>query len=1054
MAEILSPGVYVEEVPSLAQVTPGVTTSNMGILGYAPQGPANVATLVQSYEQYVRIFGGLVSESYMPLSMAAFFANGGRRAYVVRVPPANAVAADAKIQSKTYVDRVEIGDGSTTAFSGSIPTESGAAPLVPGSVGVTFRGAGTPVVAQNAQNGDGSGVLYLDAGQASYNGFINTASLPALDLTQDRVVRGTASINFSVSGSAGGPSQTITIPVGTSEIVEASVGDSTNGAVAKLDHTTGKFSLRGFGNFVPAVAATYASLDLGTVTTNVDSIIEANDIGTPGNSIQIRFLSTGSASLTVAGNQVTFTFNSGVTTVAQFEAAVAADPTCPFNIATSGTGGNIFGAPDVIPYTNLAGGAWNDEGAVTVSFTPATDNKTAEDARGSITVVAGGSLVDGETVAITHGGVSRTFEFDSNGVSSGVPVPFTGASTASDVQAALIAAINGETALLLTASAVGTDKVKLLPATGEVLSVVLAETVTAGGFSVAPTVASTSGIWVGDVSAAGSLNYSSGAYAMTLTPAPHNTCEVNAAYTRNAWDMNPISVGAWGNRLRVQITGSPNYFTASTGSYSRFDVLIALQNVGASTFAVVEEFAELVFDDPSSAVYFADVINELSDYITITEPAGDVAPEQLLSRGWSEVVAGGNALAANQTVVRTLAQENIRPRTVVISYTSTAGAAKTITDDGDGNLIGDVDASGTNSIDYEAGIVNFKTATTIKGGSLVSAVYYTLPEEEAHTEDFGDTSKNYTEGEEGTFDSTNWGRNQFTEASGLAADYKGLYAFNKVDEILQVVVPDLAGDEVSTGDLLDYAATRANQPSGGDRFIILTTPKGLSAEGAKNWFRFTLGRYSNYAALYWPWVKVADPLLNGRPKTIPALAHIAGIYARTDNTKNVGKSPGGTVDGALNYLIGLETDPTLGDRDICYQNKINSLINSPQTGLAVWGVSTISNVAEWRYINARRLFMFLEKSVFNSTWWAVFENNGPGLWTRLASQINGFMQGLYLGGYFAGTSPSQAFFVICDNTNNTSASIEAGQVIVDIGAAPNKPAEFVRLRFQQKSLES
>jgi phage tail sheath protein FI len=194
--------------------------------------------------------------------------------------------------------------------------------------------------------------------------------------------------------------------------------------------------------------------------------------------------------------------------------------------------------------------------------------------------------------------------------------------------------------------------------------------------------------------------------------------------------------------------------------------------------------------------------------------------------------------------------------------------------------------------------------------------------------------------------------------------------------------------------------------------------------------------------------------MNNRPTLVPALGHIAGVYARTYNNRNVGKSPGGTVDGALIYLVGLETSPTQEDRDLLYPNKVNPLISSTQTGLAVWGVRTISNVPDWRYINARRLFMFLEKSVFNATWWIVFENNGPGLWTRITAQLESYMGNLFSQGYFAGVNPSQAYFVVCDSSNNTPATIEAGQVIIDIGAAPNKPAEFVRMRFQQKSLNS
>ena len=98
--------------------------------------------------------------------------------------------------------------------------------------------------------------------------------------------------------------------------------------------------------------------------------------------------------------------------------------------------------------------------------------------------------------------------------------------------------------------------------------------------------------------------------------------------------------------------------------------------------------------------------------------------------------------------------------------------------------------------------------------------------------------------------------------------------------------------------------------------------------------------------------------------------------------------------------------------------------------------------------------MFMEKSIFNATWWIVFENNGPGLWTRIKTQLDSYLGNLFAQGYFAGVNPAQAYFVVCDASNNTPASIESGQVIIDVGAAVNRPAEFVRMRFQSKSLNS
>ena len=950
MTEFLSPGVFVEEVPTAAQIVPGVTTSNLGIVGYAARGPANEAVLVQSFEQYTRTFGGLVAQSFMPLSLAAFFANSGRRAFVVRVPPADAVAANAKIQSVLTDDSIGTGDGVLTAFSGSFPTAAGASPLVSGSINVNWRSAGAPVLAQNTRDRDSGANLTLVTAQASYEGRINPTSLPTLVNNLDAVVRGTVTINFTLTGPG---AQAILIPTGTGSVVQASVGNGTDGALVTLDSRSGRFSLRTFGTFVP-----------------------------------------------------------------------------------------VLGDNGVL---------------VTADFTPTSATRTAVDGFAAITIVAGASLVDTDAFIIDDGvNPPVTFEFDSNGASTGLPIPFTLADATSVVQAATIAAINNAPLLLLKAEAVAgsSTQIKLVPNSSVAPTPVLSETVAAAGFSVAPTVASAAGLWLGDVATPGSVDYSSGAFALDLTGfVPCNKSPLLADYMLNAWSVNPISVGAWGNNVQVQIAGSPNFFTAATGSYTRFDVLVLLRETSTSAFNVVEQYEEVVFDDSSSPVYFADVVNELSDYLRVTEPAGDIPPYQLNAVPHSLVLGGGNGLAPNRVFSTTLGGPAAL-RTVSISYTDTGGAARVITDDGDGNLVGSVLSSAVNTIDYETGAVEFTTLNNIKGSSLVVATFASQADETVHSDTLGDVSKNYLLGAEGTFDSANWGRAQFTDVTTLGATDKGMFAFNKVEEILQVAIPDFAGNTITTADQLDYAAGRAILPSGGDRFIILTTPSGLTAQRAADWFRFSLARSSDYAAVYWPWVRVTNPLMNNRPLLMPALGHIAGVYARTDNNKNVGKSPGGTVDGALTYLVELETAPTQSDRDIVYPNKINALISTQQTGIAVWGVRTISQVPDWRYINARRLFMFMEKSIFNATWWIVFENNGPGLWTRIKTQLDSYLGNLFAQGYFAGVNPAQAYFVVCDASNNTPASIESGQVIIDVGAAVNRPAEFVRMRFQSKSLNS
>jgi hypothetical protein len=211
------------------------------------------------------------------------------------------------------------------------------------------------------------------------------------------------------------------------------------------------------------------------------------------------------------------------------------------------------------------------------------------------------------------------------------------------------------------------------------------------------------------------------------------------------------------------------------------------------------------------------------------------------------------------------------------------------------------------------------------------------------------------------------------------------------------------------------------------------------------------GLISSNVALYWPWVKIQDPTQNNQIRSINPVGHIAGVFARTIRNRNVGKAPGGITDGALLGVVGLTKKTTQGDRDTLYPNRVNPLIDTPQTGLAVWGVRTIDITGQFRFINARLLFRFVEKSLFNATHFAIFENNGSALWERLRLTCTGFLLDLQASGHFAGNKPSDAFFVICDSSNNNSNS---NATKIDIGIAPNKPGEFLIITLTQVAAKS
>jgi phage tail sheath protein FI len=187
------------------------------------------------------------------------------------------------------------------------------------------------------------------------------------------------------------------------------------------------------------------------------------------------------------------------------------------------------------------------------------------------------------------------------------------------------------------------------------------------------------------------------------------------------------------------------------------------------------------------------------------------------------------------------------------------------------------------------------------------------------------------------------------------------------------------------------------------------------------------------------------------PTNIPPGGHIAGVYARTDNAKSVGKAPAGTEDGRLLFATGIETRVEWADIDILHPNQINSIVNTPQTGLCVWGCRTLERPPnDFRYVHVRRLFNFLKASIFNSTHGFVFENVGAPLWSRIRMSVESFLLVLFQQGLFAGNTPSDAYLVICDETNNPKAVQDQGFVITDIYVAPNTPGEFIVFRIQQK----
>jgi len=289
-----------------------------------------------------------------------------------------------------------------------------------------------------------------------------------------------------------------------------------------------------------------------------------------------------------------------------------------------------------------------------------------------------------------------------------------------------------------------------------------------------------------------------------------------------------------------------------------------------------------------------------------------------------------------------------------------------------------------------------------------------------------------------------------TEFRGDITERSGVEGLEALDDVTMVAVPDLM--TTPPGGTLDLDMVKAVQTAMiahcqrlGDRVAILDSPPNATPQEIKKWRMDIAGYDSSYAALYYPWIQVDDPLLN-QPIYIPPAGHMAGIWARNDNTRGVHKAPANeTVLGA----VGLAYNATKGEQDTLNPNGINCIRAFPGRGIRVWGARTLSSDPAWRYINVRRLFNYVEKSIERGTQWVVFEPNDPLLWARVRRDVTAFLTTVWSEGALFGTSPGQAFYVKCDEELNPPASRDLGRLIIEIGMAPVKPAEFVIFRISQ-----
>ena len=268
----------------------------------------------------------------------------------------------------------------------------------------------------------------------------------------------------------------------------------------------------------------------------------------------------------------------------------------------------------------------------------------------------------------------------------------------------------------------------------------------------------------------------------------------------------------------------------------------------------------------------------------------------------------------------------------------------------------------------------------------------------------------------------------------------GLAAFVENTSVSMLAIPGVTMPEV-------IVALVAQCENLKNRMAVIDMPKDLFK--TKDLLEYREMIDSSYAAMYHPWIQVLDRA-SGKSDDIPPSGAVLGVYSRNDMTRGVHKAPANETV----FCTGLKTNYTSAEQDILNPAGVNLIRALPGQGIRVWGARTASSNSQFKYVNVRRLFIFVEESIKANTNWVVFEPNDVTLWQRVQMTISSFLDNMWRSGMLAGASSSEAYFVEIGTSTMTKDDIANGRLICNIGIAPSKPAEFVIFRVTQHTADA
>ena len=295
----------------------------------------------------------------------------------------------------------------------------------------------------------------------------------------------------------------------------------------------------------------------------------------------------------------------------------------------------------------------------------------------------------------------------------------------------------------------------------------------------------------------------------------------------------------------------------------------------------------------------------------------------------------------------------------------------------------------------------------------------------------------------------------FSVFFGDQAKREGIYALDEIDIFNLLCLPGITDPGILSEAISYCRERRAFLIADAPVDTTQNPPTGLKPADMVTYINgpnLPKGPFGEYAAIYYPWVKLPDPLNNGKLRSFPPSGMIAGLYARTDSSRGVWKAPAGT-EATLLGVRGVDYLLTDMENGTLNPHGVNCLRIFPVYGPVCWGSRTVSGddqiASDYKYVPVRRLALYIEESLYRGTKWIVFEPNDEPLWAQIRLNIGAFMHDLFVKGAFQGQTPKDAYLVKCDKETTTQNDINLGVVNILVAFAPLKPAEFVVLQIQQ-----